>query len=121
MNDFVFLFRISPSGQQEAMGTPERAQQSMQKWLAWIQQLEANGNLAARGQPLDRAGKVVRGQKKLVIDGPYLETKDIVAGFLTVRARDLVPRRRARPRLPDTRRRRFRRDPSCRDDLISWS
>lgn len=89
MNDFVFLFRISPSGQQEAMGTPERAQQSMQKWLAWIQQLEANGNLAARGQPLDRAGKVVRGQKKLVIDGPYLETKDIVAGFLTVRARDL--------------------------------
>lgn len=90
MNDFVFLFRISPSGQQEAMGTPERAQQSMQKWLAWIQQLEANGNLAARGQPLDRAGKVVRGQKKLVTDGPFLETKDIVAGFLTVRARDLA-------------------------------
>jgi hypothetical protein len=89
MSDFVFLFRISPSAQHEAMGTPERAQQSMQKWLAWIQQLEANGNLAARGQPLDRAGKVVRGQKKLVIDGPYLETKDIVAGFLTVRARDL--------------------------------
>ncbi len=90
MSDFVLLFRINPAAQQEAMGTPERAQQSMQKWLAWIQELENNGNLKARGQPLDRAGNVVRGQKRLMTDGPYLETKDIVAGFLTVQARDLA-------------------------------
>jgi hypothetical protein len=90
MNDYVLLFRINQAGQQEAMGTPERAQQSMQRWLAWIQEIENNGNLKARGQPLDRAGSVVRGQKRLITDGPYLETKDIVAGFLIVQARDLA-------------------------------
>ena len=90
MSEFVFLFRVSPPAQQEAMGTPERAQQSMQKWLAWIQQLETNGNLKARGRPLDRTGAVVRGEKRLITDGPYMETKDIVAGFLVVEASDLA-------------------------------
>jgi hypothetical protein len=90
MNDFVLLFRINPEARQQAMGTPERAQQNMQKWLTWIQQLESNGNLKARGQPLDVAGKVVGGKTKLVTDGPFVEAKDIVSGFLTIRARDLT-------------------------------
>jgi hypothetical protein len=88
MTDFVYLFRIDPAGQQEAMGSPERAQQSMQKWLAWIRQLEANGNLKQRGQPLERTGKVVRGKQKMITDGPFTEAKDIVSGFLIVQARD---------------------------------
>jgi hypothetical protein len=29
------------------MGTPERAQQSLQAWLAWIRALEAKGHLKA--------------------------------------------------------------------------
>jgi len=90
MNDFVLLFRINPEARQQAMGTPERAQQNMQKWLTWIQQLESNGNLKARGQPLDVGGKVVGGRTKLVTDGPFVEAKDIVSGFLTIRARDLA-------------------------------
>src|SRR5262249_22796073 len=88
MADFVLLFRINPAAQQEAMGTPERAQQSMQRWLEWIRELEANGNLKARGAPLERTGKVVRGSKKMVTDGPFTEAKDIVSGFLTISARD---------------------------------
>src|SRR5689334_14972367 len=88
MTDFVYLFRISPSAQQEAMGTPERAQQNMQRWLTWIRELEANGNLKQRGQPLERAGKVVRGKQKMITDGPFMEAKDIVSGFLIVQARD---------------------------------
>jgi hypothetical protein len=88
MNDFVYLFRISPAAQQEAMGTPERAQQSMQRWLAWIGELEASGNLKQRGQPLERAGKIVRGKQKMITDGPFTEAKDIVSGFLIVQARD---------------------------------
>jgi hypothetical protein len=88
MSDFVYLFRIDPADQQEAMGTPERAQQNMQKWLTWIRELEANGNLKQRGQPLERAGKVVRGKRKMITDGPFTEAKDIVSGFLIVQARD---------------------------------
>jgi hypothetical protein len=88
MSDFVYLFRIDPAAQLEAMGTPERAQQSMQRWLTWIRELEANGNLKQRGQPLERSGKVVRGKQKMIIDGPFTEAKDIVSGFLIVEARD---------------------------------
>jgi hypothetical protein len=87
MSEFVLLFRSTPEGHRAAMGTPERAQQSLQTWLAWIRRLEAQGHLERRGQPLDPAGKVVR--SGTVTDGPYAESKDLVLGFLVVQARDL--------------------------------
>ena len=89
MSQFVFLFRSMPEGQQAAIGTPERAQQSLEVWLAWIRELEANGHLKERGLPLDRTGKVVRGSAP-VVDGPYVEAKDMVLGFIVVEARDLA-------------------------------
>jgi len=89
MSEFVYLFRASEADQREAMGTPERAQRSMQAWLAWMRELEAKGHLKDRGQPLDRAGHVVRGKTKAITDGPYVEVKDIVLGFIVVEARDL--------------------------------
>ena len=57
MSEFVFLFRATESIRQEAMGTPERAQQSMQAWLGWMRELEAKGHLKDRGQPLDRRAR----------------------------------------------------------------
>ena len=89
MSEFIYLFRTTPEAQHEAMGTPERAQQSMQRWIAWMHDLEARGHVKDRGQPLDRAGKVTRGRQKSVTDGPYAEAKDLVAGFMIVKARDL--------------------------------
>jgi hypothetical protein len=89
MSEFVFLFRSTVEGQEQAMGTPERAQRSMQTWLAWMRDLEAKGHLKDPGQPLDRTGKVVRGEKRVVTDGPYTEAKDLVLGFIVVEARDL--------------------------------
>ena len=87
MSEFVFLFRSTEADSAQAMGTPERAQRSMQAWLAWMRELEAKGCLKNPGQPLDRGGKVVRAQA--VTDGPYTEAKDLVLGFITVEARDL--------------------------------
>ena len=88
MSEFVFLFRSTEAGYQENMGTPERAQRSMQAWVAWIRDLEAKGHLKNPGQPLERTGKVVRGKDK-VTDGPFAETKDIVLGFIVVEAPDV--------------------------------
>jgi hypothetical protein len=86
---FLYLYRSTEAARQDAMGTPERAQQNMQRWVAWMGELDAKGHLADRGQPLDRGGKVVRGQRKTVTDGPYTEAKDLVGGFSIVEARDL--------------------------------
>src|SRR5262245_5640530 len=88
MSEFVFLYRATEEARREAMGTPERAQKSMQAWLSWIRELEAKGHLKNPGQPLDSAGKVVRGKNKLVSDGPYVEAKDLVLGFTVIEARD---------------------------------
>ena len=87
---FVYLFRASDSDQRAAMGTPERAQQSLQAWLAWIRELEAGGHLQARGEPLATEGKIVRGPNNIVTDGPFFEAKDMVLGFIIVEARDLT-------------------------------
>jgi hypothetical protein len=90
MSEFVYLFRIGAAEQREAMGTPEHAQQSMKVWLAWMRELETKGHLKNPGQPLEPVGKVVRGKQKVVTDGPYVEVKDLVAGFMVIEARDVA-------------------------------
>jgi hypothetical protein len=90
MSEFVYLFRSTSEGQQAAMGTPERAQKSMQTWLAWIRELEAGGHLKDPGQPLAPNGKLVSGQDKIITDGPYAEAKDMVLGFIVVEAQDFA-------------------------------
>ena len=90
MDQFIYLFRASLDGARAAMGTPEAAQKSLDVWLAWIRELDANGHLASPGQPLSHTGQVVRGPQKSVSDGPFLESKDLVLGFIIVSARDLA-------------------------------
>jgi hypothetical protein len=93
MSQFVLLFRSTNTVAENAMGTPEAAQKSMQAWLAWIRDLEAKGHLRNPGQPLERTGKVVRGKagkSPMVTDGPYVEAKDMVLGFIVIEARDLA-------------------------------
>ena len=89
MSQFLYLYRMTEASRQENMGTPERAQQSMQRWMKWMNDLDAKGHLKDRGQPLERTGKVVRGQQKTVTDGPFTEAKDLVGGFTLVEARDI--------------------------------
>jgi hypothetical protein len=89
MSEFVFLYRSTQEAHREAMGSPEKAQRSMLKWRAWFKEMTDKGQLKNLGQPLERVGKVVGGQRKTVTDGPYAETKDVVGGYSIVEAKDL--------------------------------
>jgi len=84
MSEFAYLFRG-----RLASPTPEQRQKQMEKWMAWFKELGANGHLKNPGHPLQAAGKVVNGNKKLVTDGPFAETKDVVGGFTLIEAKDL--------------------------------
>ena len=84
MTEFVFLYR---GGARDR--SPEQMQQMMQKWMAWMKDLGANGHLKDRGQPLERAGKLVQGKQKTVTDGPFVEAKDVVGGYTLIEAEDL--------------------------------
>ena len=84
MSEFVYLYRGGESGR-----SPERVQQMMQKWMAWFKELNEKGHIKDRGQPLERAGKLVKGKQKTVTDGPFAEAKDVVGGYTLIEARDL--------------------------------
>jgi len=64
-------------------------QQTMQKWMTWLKDLGAKGHIKDQGQPLEPSGKVVKGRKKIVTDGPFAETKDVIGGYTLIEARDL--------------------------------
>jgi len=64
-------------------------QKTMQKWLAWFKELQANGHLKDPGHPLEAQGAVVRGNG-IINDGPYAEAKDVINGYIIVDAKDLA-------------------------------
>ena len=79
MSEFVYLYRGG-----EGNRSPEKAQQMMQKWMAWLKQLTEGGHIKDQGQPLERTGKLVKGKQKTVTDGPFAEAKDVVGGYTLV-------------------------------------
>src|SRR5205814_434347 len=85
MADFIYVFR----GGQRPDSTADERQKHMQKWSAWMKELGQKGYFKS-GEPLEDAGKVVRGKGKVVTDGPFAEAKDLVGGFLIVAAKDLA-------------------------------
>jgi hypothetical protein len=84
MSEFVFLYRGG-----DRSGSPEQMQQVLQKWMAWFKELADKGHLKDRGQPLERAGKLVTGKQTTVTDGPFAEAKDVIGGYTLIEARDL--------------------------------
>src|SRR5690349_10407261 len=84
MSEYVFLYRGGEAGR-----SPERLQQSIQRWMAWFKELAEKGHVKNQGHPLERSGKVVRGSQKSVIDGPFAEAKDVIGGYSLIEAKDL--------------------------------
>lgn len=87
MAKFMYLFRSNPTAYQSM--SPEQMQQTMKKWMDWKDTLEKKGHIKQLGERLDGTGKVVRGKAKAVTDGPYIEVKDFIQGYMLVEARDI--------------------------------
>ena len=88
MSEYILLYRSTSEAHEEAMGTADKARQSMVKWRAWVQEMTDKGQLKDLGRPLERTGKVVRGKGKTITDGPYAESKEVIGGFSIIEARD---------------------------------
>ena len=86
MANFIYLFRGDQTAQ--AAASPEQMEQTMKKWMGWMDNLKKDGHLKG-GERLNGTGKVVRGKTKSVTDGPYVEAKDSIGGYLLVQASDL--------------------------------
>jgi hypothetical protein len=84
MSEFVYLYRGGQTNR-----SPEAAQQTMQKWMAWFKELGDKGHIKNIGQPLERTGKLVKGKQKTITDGPFAEAKDVIGGYSLIEARDI--------------------------------
>ena len=84
MSEFTFLFRG-----RLAQASPEQMQQHLQNWIDWFNELRADARLKDTGNSLELGGKLVSGKEKLVSDGPFVEAKDIIGGYILVEATDL--------------------------------
>lgn len=69
--------------------SPEELQRVMDQVMAWFEGLKQQGQVKA-GQPLAAEGRMVSGQNgRLVADGPFAESKEVVGGYLLLQVEDL--------------------------------
>ena len=85
MSKFVYIFR---GGGRTAGLSPTQMQAHVAKWRSWLDELSARTPHDG-GVPLDNPGKTLRGRDRVVTDGPYAESKDMVTGSLVVEAASL--------------------------------
>jgi hypothetical protein len=83
MANFLFVYRGGSESQ--AKTSPEEMQQIMQKWSSWIGEALQKGWMIDPGDALTEEGRVVSA-KKVVTDGPFVESKEIVGGYSIVKA-----------------------------------
>jgi hypothetical protein len=84
MSEFAFLFRG-----RVWRGSPEQQQKTLEKWGAWMTDLNQRGLITNPGLPLRDTAKRVVGPSGVVHDGPFAEIKDLVNGFIVVTAGDI--------------------------------
>jgi hypothetical protein len=87
MEKFMFLFRGGDTHVHNAKDSKE-VKEYIQSWITWQQGLGQKGILAG-GEPLQTTGKQVNGKNKVVADGPFMEAKEMVGGYLIIIAKDI--------------------------------
>jgi hypothetical protein len=89
MKDFLLIFRDTLANtQQHTNLSPAELQAEMERWNSWMGKLAQEGKIIG-GQPLQPQGTVIKGTSKKTTDGPYIEGKDLVGGYLLIKAADL--------------------------------
>ena len=70
--------------------SPEKLQELMDQSKAWIDRLTAQGKVKGH-QALRREGAVLSGgNRRVVSDGPFAESKEAIGGYLVVSAASLA-------------------------------
>ena len=86
MKDYLLIFRGGDTERKQL--SPEEGQAHMQRWQEWIAGIAQTDQFGG-GHPLADTGKVLQGSAKKLTDGPFMEGKEIVGGYVLVKARDM--------------------------------
>lgn len=89
MDKYMLLFRSEVPNEDAFQDlSPEDMQAEIQKWNNWIGGIAAQGKFIS-SDALYPTGKVVNGSAHLITDGPFVESKEIVGGYLMMHAESL--------------------------------
>jgi hypothetical protein len=81
--EFLLLFRGGDTECKQLSTEP--IQSHMKRWQDWIGGIAEKNNLLG-AQPLENNGKVLRGTSKIMTDGPFMEGKEILGGYVLLKA-----------------------------------
>lgn len=87
MNEFLLIFR-SDFKNSASQASPQQMQGSMKDWQDWMGSIAAQNKLADSGNRLADDGKVVK-SNKMITNGPYVEIKEGISGYIVIRAESL--------------------------------
>jgi hypothetical protein len=85
MTEFMMIFRNDYNP--DFKPTPEQMQASIKQWQDWIGGIAAQGKFSSTNR-LGSEGKTLK-PNSIVTDGPYAEVKEMIGGYLIVKAADL--------------------------------
>jgi hypothetical protein len=85
MTEFMMIFRNDYNP--DFKPTPEQMQASNKQWQDWIGGIAAQGKFSSTNR-LGFEGKTLK-PNSIVTDGPYAEVKEMIGGYLIVKAADL--------------------------------
>jgi hypothetical protein len=91
MDEFMLFVRAGlAQGEAAAYAdlSPEQQQQHIQNVNAYIENLVKTGRLKGV-QPLAMEGVMISGTKGALTDGPFTESKEVIAGYYHILAKDL--------------------------------
>ena len=80
-------YLVIARGQWDETFSREEVQNVIEQFYAWLDRLVSEGKMK-RGQRLTYEGKTVARQK-LIIDGPFGESKEVIGGYWFIFAHDL--------------------------------
>ena len=68
----------------------DQIQQRIQRYREWLEGIRDSGRYVVSDKLMEDGGKIVSRESEgvMVVDGPYSESKEVVGGFFTIRAKD---------------------------------
>lgn len=84
-SSFLLLLRQPAGGQPE----PAKLQEIMKQFGAWMETIKAKHEVLGTNGLAPTAGKVVRGPNLTETDGPYVESKEVIGGYVLITASSL--------------------------------
>jgi hypothetical protein len=86
MKEFVMIIRLEEVPEVKFLPTEMHAKMAV--WEKWVDDIIVKNTLVSRGNRLGKEGRTIR-NGKVITNGPFAEIKEIIGGYLIIRANSI--------------------------------